>query len=682
MVKFGLVLPLMNRVKILTIAVVLVAALVGLVAAVAGLKQQVGTQTGMGYTQTFEQSTAKPAEEAPAAAASATTRVYYQQQRVQPEAVRYRVVLISIDAARGMDVWELAKEGYLPNMARFVQYGVYGQLAPVFPAETSPNHAAMLTGAPVGVHGVISNTQYFKSPFEGGKSEPGYWGRGIVADTIWQAADRAGLRVVISNFIHGYVPTWQGRLQNAVIVYATKAYKPGLEFASASLVEGVKTERASGGLYQFTFTVGNTTFTGVVREEGGARYLYLYKGTVELGKVREGQWLPVDTEVEYRGTTYRVAFMLKPLSLDEKKVKVFIGNKLVYNAPVAWFMGPEEIKKKYWEEVVAKGYIDIYHVSWNVLAKTDLRTVAEVINATVDYYWRTNLFMFENVNFDLFTGYDVTPDPVEHLILGLFDPSMPYSNKTLAEWAVKTYLGMWQRIDSYVGRLMSKLEPNDVLIVVGDHGQWGIRAYVRINVALRKAGLLVVGPDGKVDLQKSAAYYDGGYIYINPRIREDPARYEYVVNKVIEAVTSIVDPTNGERPIAFAVARRSAGGKPLAAIDGNELSSMYLDGPGAAGRIGDVIIAVKPGYCAYDKTATGDDVVVIPSLFQTVGCHDDIGTWGELRSIIGIYGGRAVKLRQLKGIQAWMPQVGATVAAILNIQLKNATATPIWVIAS
>jgi hypothetical protein len=89
---------------------------------------------------------------------------------------------------------------------------------------------------------------------------------------------------------------------------------------------------------------------------------------------------------------------------------------------------------------------------------------------------------------------------------------------------------------------------------------------------------------------------------------------------------------------------------------------------------------VKPGYCAYDRSATSDNVVSIPIPFYSVtGCHDDLGSWKELRTIIGIWG-KGVEVRQMKGFEAYSPQVGSTIAALLGLELRNATFAPIWVL--
>jgi len=671
-----------NKAAILILAVALAAALTAVFFAT-------GSQQ-MTFTPAPETQSPATAGASPATETSTTTTITPEAPKLQLQAQTQaqpqksevkRVILISIDAARAMDVWPLARDGFLKNMGKIAAEGAYGELSPIFPAETSPNHAAFLTGAPSGIHGVFSNTAFPKSPFEGGKSEPGYWGRLIAADTIWEAALRRGYRVAISNFIHGYVPTWQARLSDAdknkiVIIYTTKAYKPGVSFAGSQLYKFNNT----GG--KLEIRIADTVLVGEVNPS--AKVLVLYQGNKKIAEVPEGGWASVVVNVTEKGTTYLAAFMVKALSLAPNDVRIYRGNALVYNAPIAWFMGPEDLKRKYWKEVVEKGYIDIYQGLTHDVSKgwIDLKTYAEIVNYTVDYYWRTNLFVLKNVEFQLMTGYDVTPDPVEHAILGLMDPSMPYSNATIAEWARKTYLGMWARIDQWIGEFMKEMKNGDVLIVVGDHGQWGVKRCVAINTALRRAGLLVVDGKGKPDLSRSVAYYDGGFIFINPKYKADPATYSRVVGRVMEVLLSIRDPATGEWPFALVVARTGQAAGPLAPIYGNDYSVLFLEGPAKiVSRIGDIAIAIKPGYCAYDKSATRDNVVntPIPFVYSVTGCHDDLGSWKELRSILGVWG-KGVEIRQMKDIRAYSAQVGSTIAALLGLELRNATFTPIWVL--
>jgi len=69
----------------------------------------------------------------------------------------------------------------------------------------------------------------------------------------------------------------------------------------------------------------------------------------------------------------------------------------------------------------------------------------------------------------------------------------------------------------------------------------------------------------------------------------------------------------------------------------------------------------------------------IPFVYAVTGAHDGLGSWKELRSIIGIWG-KGVEVRQIKDFQAYTPQVGSTIAALLGLELRNATFAPIWVL--
>ena len=91
--------------------------------------------------------------------------------------------------------------------------------------------------------------------------------------------------MAVSNFIHGYVPTWQARLSDAdknmiVIIYTTKAYKSGVGFAGSQLysTSGVGTRiNYTGG--RFYTPIADTVLVGEVQSiRGGARVLVLYQG--------------------------------------------------------------------------------------------------------------------------------------------------------------------------------------------------------------------------------------------------------------------------------------------------------------------------------------------------------------------------------------------------------------------
>ena len=187
-------------------------------------------------------------------------------------------------------------ERLLKNMGKIAAEGAYGELSPIYPAETAPNYAAFMTGAPSGIHGVFANTVCPMSPFEGGRTERGYWGRLIAVDTIWEAALHRDYRVAVSNYIHGYAPTWQARLSDAdknkiVIIYTTKTYKSGTGFAGSQLYStsgvGTRINYTGGRLY---IPIADTVLVGEVNP--GAKMLVLYQGNNKIAEVQKAAGPP------------------------------------------------------------------------------------------------------------------------------------------------------------------------------------------------------------------------------------------------------------------------------------------------------------------------------------------------------------------------------------------------------
>lgn len=129
-----------SKTAILTLAVVLVAAALAAMFLATGPQQTVPTSTLSPAEQSPAAPGASPATEAPTSvAATPTPEAPRLQLQAQPQKSEVkRVILISIDAARAMDVWPLARDGFLKNMGRIAAEGAYGELSPIFPAETSP----------------------------------------------------------------------------------------------------------------------------------------------------------------------------------------------------------------------------------------------------------------------------------------------------------------------------------------------------------------------------------------------------------------------------------------------------------------------------------------------------------------------------------------------------------------
>lgn len=128
-----------------------------------------------------------------------------------------RAIVVSLD---GLDVRYLRRADELglriPTLRRLMREGVLAGVVSVYPSITYPNHTAMVTGALPERHGIFGNMVF--DPSEP-NSERGHWfARDIKADTLWDAAGRAGVETALVSWpVAGGAGDWN----------APEIWKPG-----------------------------------------------------------------------------------------------------------------------------------------------------------------------------------------------------------------------------------------------------------------------------------------------------------------------------------------------------------------------------------------------------------------------------------------------------------------------
>jgi predicted AlkP superfamily phosphohydrolase/phosphomutase len=165
------------------------------------------------------------------------------------------------------------------------------------------------------------------------------------------------------------------------------------------------------------------------------------------------------------------------------------------------------------------------------------------------------------------------PDRVAHVFWRFRDPKHPAYDAALAKKYGDAVEKSYETVDAIVGDAAKTLSPQDVLIVLSDHGFATWRRSVNYNSWLVENGYLVLtgGAQRKslealfsrgafwenVDWTKSRAYAMGlGDVYVNLRGRErggvvaPGAEYEALRAELIARLTSLSDPVNGERAVS------------------------------------------------------------------------------------------------------------------------------------
>ena len=103
-------------------------------------------------------------------------------------------------------------EGALPNFKRMIEEGTLNRLLPSIPAWTPTNWAAQVTGAEPGVHGLAGWERRKKTqPWDASRIlswENTDWR----AETIWEVAEEAGLKSMITFYP---VATWPTPVETA-----------------------------------------------------------------------------------------------------------------------------------------------------------------------------------------------------------------------------------------------------------------------------------------------------------------------------------------------------------------------------------------------------------------------------------------------------------------------------------
>jgi predicted AlkP superfamily pyrophosphatase or phosphodiesterase len=185
---------------------------------------------------------------------------------------------------------------------------------------------------------------------------------------------------------------------------------------------------------------------------------------------------------------------------------------------------------------------------------------------------------------DLMLVHFLCTDSHQHL----YGPRSPE-----AYWAI-------EYVDGLVGALLDALpagalDHDTAVFVVSDHGFMPVQHEVRINVALRRLGVLRLGADGSFEGDACFVMNHGaGYVYGMGGDRERTLTALADALRGIEGVEAVWTPS-----------RYAAFGLPT---------------PEANPLTGDLLLEARPGYYFVDE-ARGEDVVAPPHYLGTHGYH-------------------------------------------------------------
>ena len=220
--------------------------------------------------------------------------------------------------------------------------------------------------------------------------------------------------------------------------------------------------------------------------------------------------------------------------------------------------------------------------TWSIQSGTiDEKVFLGDVDATVAKERQILDTLLADGSLDCAIQYFEFPDRVSHIFWRLRDPKHPAYNAALARIYGDAVEKSYDTMDAIVGQAAAKLAPQDVLLVVSDHGFADWRRSVNYDTWLVDNGYMILKGESRrknldelfshgtfwdsVDWSKTKAYAMGlGEIYVNLAGREKNgivspgAEYETLRDELIAKLSDLRDPANGVRAVSRVIKREQA----------------------------------------------------------------------------------------------------------------------------
>lgn len=394
-----------------------------------------------------------------------------QQPQFVPTGIAQRVVLLSFD---GLGADALARQKNLPAFAQLAREGASARIINVNPTLTAPTHVSILTGADPQRSGIVSNR--FHLPGTPADEEA----RGLNVDpdveTLVEAARRQGKRVGVVSFptIDNRSPRRSadfGMAWGMPIMPSRLAELTGADFrrewVPPTWTERPQRRRSFSPIMRarVEWSVPRVTRIDVdivaydTTDDRTANYDTYFIETGER-EFDARDWFPISqrTSTGLHGSWSKVLRTTPSLDVT------------IYWGPVS--------RNQAWPESFRE-LLDEHAGFWPGAPEEELEVEPEVFVEQLDrlaaYYTRAQTLAIERMPFDLLLAYQPQIDQASHQYLGTPD-------------ADRVIGAAFAAADRGVAAISDALDPEDALVVTGDHGLVAIEREVLMNRLLAEHG--------------------------------------------------------------------------------------------------------------------------------------------------------------------------------------------------
>lgn len=575
-----------------------------------------------------------------------------------------RVLVLGVDGMDHRLTERWIAEGRLPNLAKLAGQGTFVSLATSNPPQSPVAWSDFITGAGPGVHGIADFIHrdpatmmpvFSMSRVAAAKQQLSLGSLTIPLGGTSMLSLRQG------------TPFWDAFCERnvpAVFIRLPANFPPSSRCPCVSCLSGMGTPDILGGYGTFTFfssdpavtsrdvsggrirpvTIGNgharATLDGPANDyrsdraaasipvdvytdsESGAAVIEIGRRSVLLEVGEWSGWIPVAfpllppvseakgmVRLYLKGVEPHLELYVSPINLDPREPALPISSPAVFSQQLARRVGP------FYTEGMPE---ETAGLSAGVLTDEQFLEQAEIVLKESEAAFRDSLTDYDaGFRFVYFSSVD----QVSHMMWRQFEPDAPTHNGELAESVPNVIGDLYGRIDGLVGEATRALDrPDDVLIVMSDHGFTSFRRQVELNQWLRREGFLSVDAGAAlshatladVDWSRTRAYNLGlNSIYLNLAGREregivPAAEADAVCKEIMDRLLLLRDPASGE-PVVSACWR----GKDI------------YTGPQVE-HLPDIVVGFRPPARISWKSSLGEiptGAVVIDNLDKWSGDH-------------------------------------------------------------
>ncbi|MDZ4861334.1 MAG: alkaline phosphatase family protein [Candidatus Hydrogenedentes bacterium] len=547
-----------------------------------------------------------------------------------------RVVILGFDGVEPTIVDTMLDAGELPNLAKLRDTGSYARLTSAIPPQSPSAWSSFATCKNTGAHGIydfitrdpsrygprkgFGSSEHAKLGPDGAVTEPAKFVSLRKGDSFWKIADQQGLKcaALLVPFAFPAEDLAQGCMLCGLGVTDIR----GTDSTYFSFSEShAAPENVAGGILlplSFTDNVASVTIPGARNPlkpygspEGfvqvpleftvdrGAKKVSIKTPaeTLELAENEWSKWIEWSFEVSPKFTVKAISRFYAMEAGDQ--VNVYMACLQFHpKAPYIRLSTPEtyssELMDKYGLFKTIGWSFDTHAVRKDALS--DDAFLEDVANSMT---WNERLTVDEmdrNVH-DMVIAAWTGPDRVSHMFWRFRDQKHPLYTEAGAKQYGRAVENTYKAMDGTVGKVMAKLAPDDLLMILSDHGFKSFRKGLNVNTWLVRNGFLnVVGQTDPAtayttkdqsflsgfDWTKSRAYSLGlGSIFINMKGREGQGIVsaedaDALAGEIRQKLLAFTDPETGEKLFDAIYTKEVFTG--AASADAPDLQLGYADG--------------------------------------------------------------------------------------------------------